>query len=336
MAEPTVSAGYARGLLDLAVAKGADRATLMARAGLEAAVLADPDNRVPFTVFKALMREGQTLSGEPALALYFGALAFEEMSIVGLICHAAETMTQAFTQMNRYGRLVIEVEGVSSGPRFKIVRRDGETWVEDTRANPNDFPELTESTLARFVTDFSRTFGDAPFVKLAHVTHAEPAHSAAYRDILNAPVVFSSGWNAMQIDTSWLTITLTTPNRYVFGIFSDHAAALLKQLEQSKSTRGAVESLLIPILHTGDITMQQVATQMGVSRSTLHRRLKAEGVRYETLFDELRHTMALHYLSGKKLSVSQTAYLVGFSEPSAFSRAFKRWTGASPRQRKPD
>ena len=77
--------------------------------------------------------------------------------------------------------------------------------------------------------------------------------------------------------------------------------------------------------------MDEVARRLGLSRPTLYRKLKDEGISYETLLDELRHRMALHYLNGKKVSVNQASYLVGFSDPSAFSRAFKRWTGASPR-----
>jgi len=77
--------------------------------------------------------------------------------------------------------------------------------------------------------------------------------------------------------------------------------------------------------------MDTIAARLGLSRQTLFRRLKAEGVTFEQVLDSLRHKLALHYLSGKKTSVSQTAYLVGFSDPAAFSRAFKRWTGSSPR-----
>ena len=73
------------------------------------------------------------------------------------------------------------------------------------------------------------------------------------------------------------------------------------------------------------------ASKMGLSRQTLFRKLKAEGANFEKVLDELRHRLALDYLSGKKVSVNETAYLVGFSEPAAFSRAFKRWTGSSPR-----
>jgi AraC-like DNA-binding protein len=85
------------------------------------------------------------------------------------------------------------------------------------------------------------------------------------------------------------------------------------------------------MLHTGDASRDAIAEKMGLSRQTLFRTLKAEGTTFEKVLDELRHKMALNYLSGKKVSVNETAYLVGFSEPAAFSRAFKRWTGSSPR-----
>jgi AraC-like DNA-binding protein len=117
----------------------------------------------------------------------------------------------------------------------------------------------------------------------------------------------------------------------VFGVLSAHADALLKELESSKTTRGRVESLLMPILHTGVASVDTIAGKLGLSRQTLYRNLKVEGVTFEQVLDELRHRLALHYLSGKKVSVNETAYLVGFSDPAAFSRAFKRWTGISPR-----
>jgi AraC-like DNA-binding protein len=132
-------------------------------------------------------------------------------------------------------------------------------------------------------------------------------------------------------DERWLTHRNTHSSKYVFGVLSAHAEALLKDLENSKSTRGRVENGLMPILHTGDASVDIIAKKLGFSRQTLFRRLKAEGATFEKVLDELRHKMALHYLSGKKVSVNETAYLVGFSEPAAFSRAFKRWTGSSPR-----
>ena len=115
------------------------------------------------------------------------------------------------------------------------------------------------------------------------------------------------------------------------NVLSAHAEALLEKLESSKTARGRVEGLLVAILHTGEVNMEAIAGKLGLSRQTLFRRLKAEGVTFEKVLDELRHKMALHYLNEKKISVNETAYLVGFSDPAAFSRAFKRWTGSSPR-----
>ena len=341
MIEPTVSAGYVNSLLRVAMARGLDRAALLARSGLDEEALAQPDNRVAFARFKAAMRAAKEMLDDPSFAIWFGEHSdFVEMSIVGLVCQAAATMGEAFEQMNRYARLVVEVEGHESGDRFAIARKaGGEVWLEDRRRNPDDFPELTESTWTRFVAGYARMFPNRPhYVKRVHVTHAEPtdpAYRAEYARIFKMPVVFGSDRNALLIEEAWLTQPINTKNRYVFGIFSEHAEALLKSLKDSKAVKGKVESELIPILHTGDVGMDEVAKRLGLSRPTLYRKLKEEGVSYEGLLDALRHRMALHYLNGKKVTVNQAAYLVGFSDPSAFSRAFKRWTGASPRAIRP-
>jgi AraC-like DNA-binding protein len=107
---------------------------------------------------------------------------------------------------------------------------------------------------------------------------------------------------------------------------------MLKSLEQAKTARERVESVLMSMLHTGKASMEAVAEKLAQSRQTLYRNLKEEGVTYEQVLDALRHKLALHFLSDKKVSVNETAYLVGFSDPAAFSRAFKRWTGKSPRE----
>jgi len=176
-------------------------------------------------------------------------------------------------------------------------------------------------------------FQKTPFPLAVHFIHKEPSYRAEHERVFGAPVVFGAKWNALKIDEGFLSLRQPPINRYVFGVLSARAEALLKSLESSRTTRGQVESLLIPVLHTGEQNIERTAEKMGLSRPTLYRKLKAEGVSYEKLLDELRHKMALHYLDGKKVSVNETAYLVGFSEPSAFSRAFRRGTGTSPRKR---
>lgn len=336
MAASTVSAGYADHLMQYAVSRGADPAALAERAGLGAADLADPDARVPLERYVALMQAAKALCQDPALALHLGAAQdFREFSVVGLICYAAPTMGEALGELNRFGRLVAEVDVPTAGGRFQIVPHGADgLWLQDMRSDPDSFPEMTEGTWSRFIAETRRHFPEAPFARAVHFTHAAPAYAAEYERVLQTPVVFSSDRNAILIDPSWLNIELHNPSRYAFGVLTKHAEGLLEALESASATRGRVESLLLPVLHKGDLGMDQAARQLGLSRQSLYRRLKDEGIGYEALVDDLRRRMALQYLDGGRTSVNETAYLVGFSDPSSFSRAFKRWTGASPRNRK--
>ena len=334
MAEPTIAAGFARALMELAVQKGASREKLAELVGIDPGTILDQDSRIPFGKYIALMRAAKELSNDPALALHFGeAFDIAELSIVGLIGSACETVGEAFAAMNRYERLIADVDGGASEHRLKLSRERGEVWLVDTRKNPNDFPELTESSFARMASASRRWPGTAPLIRAVHVTHTAPSYRAEYDRIFQVPITFESSRNALRLaDDTWLTAKAPLPSRYLFGVLSQRAEALLRSLENTSTTRGRVESLLMPVLHTGEASMEIVAERLGVSRQTLFRKLKAEGVTFKKVLDALRHRLALAYLTEKKVSVNETAYLLGFSDPAAFSRAFKRWTGTSPRQ----
>jgi len=331
MSEPTVSAGLARGFLGFAVSHGAAENALSAAAGIDPTQLDDPDNRVPLGAYVKLVRAAKAMTGEPALPLAFAeAIDLSEYSVVGLLANAAETMMDSFIQLNRYGQLVVEVD-IGVGPRFTYEPRESGVWLIDQRRDPNAFWELTETTFTRMITG-PRRFLPRPHVLEVQVTHPEPPHRADYERIWQCPIQFDAPWNAMRMDASLATHRVRLEPQYVFGVLSKHADQLLKDLKSAKTTRGRVESLLMPILHTGEISMDAIAAKLGQGRQTLYRNLKDEGVTFERVLDDLRQKLALHYLEGKRVSVNETAYLVGFSDPSAFSRAFKRWTGKSPSQ----
>jgi len=326
-----VSAGLARGLIAFAAANGAGQRALTERAGIDPMDLEDQDDRIPFESYVILMRTAQRMCDDPALALHYGeSVDMSEVSIVGLIMNAAETMLDAFIQLQRYGRLAAEVEGVSTDERFQVAQRDDQLWIVDTRANPNEFPELTEGAFTRLVCG-PRRFLPRAHVLEVHVTHSPPAYHAEYERIFQCPVTFASQWNALRMDPSVATWRVSQQPRYVFGVLTERGDVLLQSLDDSRTTRGRVERLLLPILHTGGARAETIASALGFSRQTLFRRLRTEGVTYAQVLDDLRHRMALHYLGGRKISVNETAYLVGFSDPASFSRAFKRWTGTSPR-----
>ncbi len=332
MFEGTVSAGLARAYFDYAVKQGANAEALARKSAIDPGLLDDPDVRIPLATYVALVRNGKALAADPALPLRFAeAVDMSEFSVVGLLTHASETMGQALIQLNRYGRLVIEVDAGTQGSPYVPSFEETGAWLVDTRQNPNDFHELTESSFTRLIAG-PRRFLPRPHVHEAQVTHPEPAYRDVYDRIWQCPITFNSHRNAIRMDPTLATQQVRLQPTYVFGILSAHAEQLLKELQASKTLRGRVESLLMPILHTGDISIDAIASKIGQRRRTLQRGLKEESCTFEQVLDDLRHKLALHYLAGKKVSVNETAYLVGFSEPASFSRAFKRWTGVSPRE----
>ncbi len=324
----TASAGLVSGLLDYAASRGADRRTLASQAGIDDRLLQDPDNRVPFTRYAAILRAASTLLKDPAFALRYGeAVDMSEVSIVGLIMNASETMAEAFGQLQRFGRLALEVEG--AGERFGTVFKDGHLWIVDRRLNPNSFPELSELTFARLACGPRRFLPQSHVVEV-HFTHSAPAYREEYARVFGCAVVFDSDWNAMRMHPEAAGWRVALQPRYVFGVLTQRADMLLRSLEESRSMRSQVERIVLPMLHKGDLNADGVAAALGFSRQTLFRRLKEESLTYEELVGDLRHRMAMHYLEGKRASINEIAYLVGFSDRASFSRAFKRWTGKNP------
>jgi AraC-like DNA-binding protein len=339
MGNPTISAGYPKAFLDFAVSRGADRRTLIARSRIHPDELLNQDNRIPLANYLAMLEAGIELCNEPALSLLFGeTVRLPDISVVGLIGELAENSEDGERQLSRYARLALDEDDGDASSPMEIVREGRDLWVRSTSRAYAENPLLTESAFARTVCGARAMMAsmlpdsaNQPFPKAIRFTHREPPYRAEYDRIFGVPLFFGSAMNAILIDEALMRMKRPRPNPYLSELLRAHAEGLLEDLERSKSMRGRVESLLIPDLHTGEATMEMIARKLAVSRQTLFRKLKAEGVTFENVRDELRRKLARQYLNTEKVSVQETAYLLGLSDPAAFSRAFKRWTGSSPR-----
>ena len=197
MRELTVAASVARALMELATSKGASRKALLDRSRLAPIDLDDPDNRIPFSKFVALMRAAKELCNDPAFALHFGEeVDASEISLVHMM-GGADNIGDALAQGNRYAGLAIEVESDGTGDRFQLRRAAGQLWFVDARRNPNEFPELTESAFARMSTSMRKLPGNKQIIKAVHFTHADPGYRTEYDRIFRVPLVFGSDMNAI-------------------------------------------------------------------------------------------------------------------------------------------
>ena len=145
----------------------------------------------------------------------------------------------------------------------------------------------------------------------------------------NRKVCPAGRWQAMFAEYEQPRREPERPNP-LMSFLGELAGAIERGARKAPSFRREVEAVVEPLLAEGDANIDRVARDIGLSRQTLYRRLKAEGVTFEQLLDELRHRLALKLLRDQQMPVKQAAWRLGFSDPAAFSRAFKRWTGTAP------
>ncbi|MCH8867026.1 MAG: helix-turn-helix domain-containing protein, partial [Proteobacteria bacterium] len=156
-------------------------------------------------------------------------------------------------------------------------------------------------------------------------------HPDAYRDALRAPVQFNSEVGSIHFDKDTLNEPLPhgTPN--IAKATDKIAEQYIEALDPHK-VASQVRRLLIDLLPSGKVDQGMVSSQLHRSTSTLQRQLQAEGLSYRDVLESTQRGLAENYLRDRKYSHAQISYLLGFSEQSNFSRAFKRWTSLSPRQ----
>ena len=325
----SVSVPLAAALIEFSEQLGANRRMVLQRSGLEATDLKDSEGRLSLDGFYDLIRACRELTNNPAILLEFASHAdFSEVSVAGLIANASPTMLHALLQLNRYGRLAIDVP--YTGESALAFERGREAdFIVDRRIPVIARTELMEISFTYLITG-PRAFLPKPHVLGVELVGDPPGHADAYKQVWNCPISFNATRNAIRLGTWVADHPVRLQPDYVYDILTRHADRLLETFSKPSTFSTILERLIASELHTGVVTIGWAAQQLGVSRQTIYRRLKSEDTTFEQLLDTLRHKMALLYLSERKLTVFETAFLLGYSDPSPFSRAFKRWTGIAP------
>jgi AraC-like DNA-binding protein len=340
MREATVVAAAPKAFVEFAVERGADRATLLRRAGVHPHGLVDPNGRVAIDKYAALMEVGVELSGEPALPLKFGQhVLTEDLSIVPFVVLNAENTADMRSRMNRYSRLLVD-DGEDDGkPSYALVQEGRTAWIQLTSPLYARYPLMTESAVARLVCgvrsglkSMGGPFAELRFPVALRFTFPEPAYRKEYDRLFGVPIAFNSSMNAIGVDPAFLSVPPAKPFSAAAGVATDQAEKLLARLERPEPMRSQVEQALWRAFESGqpDVRMSTIARRLELSRATLFRRLKAEGATFDEVLERLRHRLAVRLLTQQQKSVRETARLLGYSEASAFSRAFTRWTGRAP------
>ena len=162
-------------------------------------------------------------------------------------------------------------------------------------------------------------------------TYPEPSELREHRAVFgDARLRFSAPWNGFVYDAKRLETRLPSADPSLHAVLRAHAERMLAALAPGDSLVEQVRAQVLATLKDGPLAAVDVAERMGITRRTLTRRLQREGTSFTELLDDVRKQAAVHYLDTSDHSIEDIAFLLGFSESSAFVRAFKRWQGVAP------
>lgn len=324
-----IAAPFAWLLLRTAERYGADPDSLLEGVGLGRAQLADADARVSIPQFMRLGHAAIECTGEPALGLRMGEhCRITDLGWPGLLAMAAPTVGQALTTLtcfealasrNYRGHSFIETGEEQPGPVFYSI------------APYNSYNLfVVDAVLCWWHKLIQRLSGQDGLVREVHVEFAAPDYQNRYQDSFGVPVLFGQASNRL----IWREDAPTLPNRFgephLYQQLLMSAEERLKKQAVTETFRGRVQQILGPLLHGNTPTIEDTAARLGIPDWTLRRKLKEEGTNFQALLDEMRKDLALGYMRDTALSFGEIAYILGFSTPGAFQRAFKRWTAQTP------
>jgi AraC-like DNA-binding protein len=198
----------------------------------------------------------------------------------------------------------------------------------DPSIGPHGQP--TEQVLAMYTRVCREAVGFETWApREVHFRHRAPKDSTAQRRFFGAPVHYGQTDDALLFATTDLRAPMKAADPELLPILVRHADECLKKLPRSDDFRDGVRRVVIAELGSGDVTIERVADRLGMSARSVQRRLQEDGPSFKDLVAETRLALSRRYLGDPSLTLTEAAYLLGYSDLSAFSRAFRRWTGTS-------
>jgi len=296
--------------------------SVFARAGLTRDMLMKQGARITHKTADRLWAEATRVIGDPC----FGLKAAEfwhpsHFHALGYAWLASSTLRQALNRFDRYIHILSQATDVRL--------EDTPQGLSLTLSDSLEQPARMDLTMAIVVAMCRLNFG--PNLKPVAVTfiHPEPSCGEKYFETFKCPVFFAADCDGLTLKQEDVDQRLPSGNQNL-ALINDRV--MLRYLDELNQT-GIVQrtqKVVIAHLPSGHISDEKVARALNMSVRSLQRKLQRAGTSFRRVLDQTREDLARDYILDNRLDLTEVAFLLGFSEHSAFSRAFKRWTGQSP------
>ncbi|AQZ96036.1 AraC family transcriptional regulator [Halopseudomonas phragmitis] len=323
-----LSVGYLYSLQAVLRGLGHDPAPLFQRFRISDELLATPGARISIPRFMRLGNAAIGLSQRADIGLLMGSQSqASHLGLPGVTAQCAPDLNRAFETLVHFERLTsMNYRGHSSfeSPALRFYS-----------ISPYNAFNLfvVDSALASRAQLARQLSGGQARLREVHIEFPAPAYAERYEALFNCPVLFEQAHNQLLWEPASLTQPLLHNAPSTYAQLRALCEAQLHEQTRHRRLRERVEEILSPRLHSQLPGITEVARQLGLPSWTLRRRLQIEdGTRFQDIIDETRRDLALSYIRDTELALGEVAFLLGFSSPAAFQRAFKRWAGQAPGQ----
>jgi AraC-like DNA-binding protein len=328
MSSRSTSSAWVKGIVDMLVGVGVQVEPILAAAGIAAEILDHPDDRVPTEKVSLLWWAAAHQSGNPAIGLARAHVPKPgNFDIVGYTMLSSRNLHEALVGFARHLRLVsdaaeIHLEPLDGAIRLQLKLDGGSEPIPRQRM---EFDLLTILTFCRWVA------GREIKPLSLEMVWAAPADLAPFEEAFQCPLHFDAEVNGVVFSRADLDRDLPAFNTHVAAA---HQGLIQRRLAafDGPTVSAKTREEIARRLHEGEPRREQIAKRLGMTNGVLQLRLREEGSSFQQVLDDTRRQLAWQYLARLDLSLAEVAYLLGFSDQSAFFRASKRWFDAPPGQ----
>jgi AraC-like DNA-binding protein len=319
-------------IINVAAAAGVTPEELCLDAGLDLSTLKDSENRIPFTQLLRFFEHAAGLTRDAAFGLHVGEQGNPKLfGILGYVAINSQTFGEALNRLIRFQQIrtkayKFSVEITGSNVHLAYI-------YQTPRISPEECRHDAEETLCS-VMKFGRMMTGVEWIaREVHFEHARPENISEHERIFRAPVRFGKLVTQLIFDSAFLTTPLVEADLTLGSLLERQAEELLAKSpdDDERAFVNQVQRLMRENLGSGEMRIETICQKLNIGSRTLQRKLREENTSFQKLLEETQSELSKFYLRQPEIAICEISYLLGFSQSSAFHRAFRRWTGLTPK-----
>ena len=302
---------------------------LLKEAGLTHQQIEDQDCRITVRAQVKFLNAAAKALQDPLLGFHIARSAdLRELGLLYYVAASSETLDEVLQRTARYSSTANEGIALEYhlGPEVRVEVG----YVGVARHSDRQQIECFVTVLLRLCRQLTGLHLVPSRLRLVHPRNSGGSEFAAY---FGGKVDFAASVDELTFARKTRDMVVVSADRYLNRLLvASCEEALSRRATSRGSFRSIVENAIVPLLPHGKARALEIATRLGLSQRTIARRLSSEGLTFSQVLGSLRGALARQYLTDRDLSISRIAWLLGYQEVSAFTHAFKRWTGKTPRE----